>query len=142
MTEATEVDDGEEENNTENHNEAMPPALGKIDEHTGVSKTGGYPSTFEHVEELPEPSAKLYRVETFLDLKNRPIHRDVHYVPAGKLDKFFRPYSQTFDIIVDVRPITLEDAETEINDYLPEGEEFGEVDDMSVKLWRMLVKSD
>lgn len=89
----------------------------EVDDHTGVADSQGVPYTYEHVDEPPEPQGEAYRVETFIDFSERPTHKNVYFIPAGGLDEFFRGYGQTFEEVVDIRPVSYEEAEAEFTSF-------------------------
>ena len=92
--------------------ESDPHHVGKRDEHTGVGDVFGIPYTYEHVEDFPRPSGKVYAVTAYLDLLERPIHENTYYVPASRLEDFICDHShQTFERIVDIQPVSYADAE-------------------------------
>jgi hypothetical protein len=67
------------------------------DRHTGIGKDVGVPYTpFE------EPT---------------PLHRDVYYVPAPKLNRFFEGWGVHATIVVDVRPLTMAEALEELRAF-------------------------
>ena len=56
----------------------------------------------EHVAAAPAAGATVYRVETYIPFQQpTPLHRDVYYVPAGKLDEFFNGWGEHATIVVD-----------------------------------------
>jgi hypothetical protein len=60
------------------------------DKHTGIGKSGGAPYTYEHVATRPPARAEAYRIETYIPFVSpTPIHRNVYYVAASRLDRFF-----------------------------------------------------
>jgi hypothetical protein len=88
------------------------------DHHTGVGKDAGVPYTYEHVEAAPAAGAAVYRVETYIPFEEpTPLHRDVYYVPAPKLNRFFEGWGQHATIVVDVRPLTVAEALEELRAF-------------------------
>lgn len=94
-----------------------PPYVGQKDDHTGVGDAGGLPYTYEHVEEPPQPPAEVYRVTAYVEYADRPIHKNVYYVPAHRLDTFLLEQSETWERVVDIRPTTYEAAESAFAAY-------------------------
>jgi hypothetical protein len=88
------------------------------DRHTGIGKLAGVPYTYEHVGGAPKGGAAIYRVETYLPFtKPTPLHRDVYYVPARKIDSFFEGWGEHATILVDVRPLTVAEALGELRAF-------------------------
>ena len=88
------------------------------DHHTGIGKDAGVPYTYEHVEAAPAAGAPIYRVETYIPFEQpTPLHRDVYYVPARKLNMFFAGWGQHATIVVDVRPLTVAEALEELRAF-------------------------
>jgi len=88
------------------------------DHHTGIGKDAGVPYTYEHVETAPAAGAAVYRVETYIPFDEpTPLHRDVYYVPAPKLNRFFEGWGQHATIVVDVRPLTVAEALEELRAF-------------------------
>jgi hypothetical protein len=89
------------------------------DQHTGIGKSShGHPYTYEHVDGPPGPSAAVYRVECYVPfVMPTPLHRNVYYVPADRLDEFFDGWDQHAETIVDIRPMTLSAALAEIEEF-------------------------
>jgi hypothetical protein len=88
------------------------------DHHTGIGKDGGVPYTYEHVEAAPPAGAAVYRVETYIPFEEpTPLHRDIYYVPARKLNMFFAGWGQHATIVVDVRPLTVAEALEELRAF-------------------------
>jgi len=84
------------------------------DHHTGIGKDAGVPYT----EAAPAAGAPIYRVETFIPFeKPTPLHRDVYYVTAGKLNRFFEGWGRHATIVVDVRPLTVGEALEELRAF-------------------------
>lgn len=93
----------------------------KRDEHTGVGSiptpVGEYPYTYEHVNECSKPPADVYRIEAQIRFVDRPIHKNVYYVPSEALDFALMGYEQTGEEIIDIRPISVEEANDEMEWY-------------------------
>jgi hypothetical protein len=59
----------------------------------------------------------VYRVEAFVEYAERtPLHRKTYFVPASRLDYFFQRWGEHGETVVDVRPVTLQEALREIRD--------------------------
>ena len=88
-------------------------------EHTGVDSVQDIPRTYEHVDGPPEPSAPVFRVTAYIEYVDLPIHQNTYYVPAPRLDGFLkRSVSPQFaERVVDVQPMTAEQAESEVDEY-------------------------
>jgi hypothetical protein len=90
------------------------------EEHKGVSTVpANLPCdevkyTYEHVEEEPEPDAVLFRVVSFIRYTERPMHKNTYYVPTDALNGFLH---ESTEEIVDIRPISEESAQEEIDEY-------------------------
>ena len=88
------------------------------DNHTGIGKDAGVAYTYEHVAAAPAAGATVYRVETYIPFEPpTPLHRDVYYVPAGKLDDFFNGWREHATVVVDVRPLTVAEALEELRAF-------------------------
>ena len=88
------------------------------DRHTGIGKDVGVPYTYEHVEGAPTAGATVYRVETYIPFEPpTPLHRDVYYVPARDLNAFFEGWGAHATIVVDVRPLSVEEALEELRAF-------------------------
>jgi hypothetical protein len=88
------------------------------DRHTGIDRHRGIPYTYRHVEARPSAGAECYRIETFIPFAPpTPIHRNVHYVPAARLDSFFDDWDEHVETIVDIRPLTVTAAFEEIRAF-------------------------
>lgn len=86
--------------------------------HTGVGDIAGhYEYTYEHAEEPPEGDSDFYRITTYNNYTDRPIHVNKYYLPPQHLDRFFLDYHQTGERVVDIRPVTEDEAESEIEEY-------------------------
>lgn len=95
---------------------------GQRDDHTGVSVAGGIPYTYEHVDGRPDSDDGLYRVTTVIDFASRPVHRNRYYVPASLLDAYLCPSrGEIAEEIVDIRPVSLETAQAEMDGYRADG---------------------
>lgn len=89
-----------------------------LDYHTGIGKDAGVPYTYEHVAAAPAAGATVYRMETYIPFEQpTPLHRDVYYVPAGKLDEFFNGWGEHATIVLDVRPLTMAEALEELRAF-------------------------
>jgi len=88
------------------------------DNHTGIGKDAGVAYTYEHVAAAPAAGATVYRVETYIPFEPpTPLHRDVYYVPAAKLDEFFNGWREHATVVVDVRPLTVAEALEELRAF-------------------------
>jgi hypothetical protein len=88
------------------------------DRHTGIGKDAGVPYTYEHIDGAPVAGAAVYRVETYIPFeKPTPLHRDVYYVPARDLDRFFEGWGEHATVVVDVRPLTVAEAIEELRAF-------------------------
>jgi hypothetical protein len=77
---------------------------------------------YRHGEAPPEAAAEVYRIETFIPFTDRPVHRNVHYVPAAKLDSFFELWGEHAETIVDIRKLTMTAALEELRAFRTHGE--------------------
>lgn len=91
--------------------------VGQVDEDTGVGDSFGIPYHYEHVEDVPTSQEEVYRVEAYIGYSNIPTHKNVYFVPSEWLDSFFSSYSETFEKVIDIRPVDWEEAEDELSDY-------------------------
>jgi hypothetical protein len=89
--------------------------------HTGIGRGQGIPYTYRHVEATPEAAAEVYRIETIIPFADRLIHRNVHYVPAAKLDSFFDLWEHA-ETIVEIRQLTMTAALEELRAFRTEAE--------------------
>ena len=88
------------------------------DSHTGIGKVRGIPYTHEDVPAPPHAGSEIYRVECYVPFGDpMPIHRNVYYVPAGLVDRFFDGWDKHAETIVDVRPITAAPARAELTAF-------------------------
>ena len=88
------------------------------DKHTGIDKFDGHVYTYEHIPDVLEPRAEVYRIETYIPFAApTPVHRDVCYVPGDKLDEFFNGWEEVAQTVVDVRPLSLTSALAEITAF-------------------------
>jgi hypothetical protein len=90
--------------------------------HTGIGRDGRIPYTYQHVDSPPKSAVEVYRVETFIPFLDVPIHRDVYYVPASDLEGFFDGWGEHATIVVDIRPLTTEEALDELRTFRLEAE--------------------
>jgi hypothetical protein len=49
--------------------------------------------------------------------RSSPLHRNTYFVAASRLDDFFQTWSEHGETVVDVRPVTLQEALREIRDF-------------------------
>ena len=88
------------------------------DRHSGIGKASGIPYTYEHVGAPPRASADVYRVECYVPFtKPTPLHRNVYYVPARRLAEFVEGFHDVGEMIVDIQPVTLSQAEGELHQF-------------------------
>jgi hypothetical protein len=90
------------------------------DKHTGIDVFDGHPYTYEHVERFrtPPERAEVYRIETYIPYVHpTPVHRNVHYVTADRLDAFFDGWGDYAETIVDIRPMTAAAALAELTAF-------------------------
>ena len=95
------------------------------EEHEGVSSGAIDPRfdkreveyTYEHVDELPETDADIFRVVGVNDYTERPTHKNVYFVPGDGLNAFLEGYSKSGERYVDIRPVTQEQARRELDAY-------------------------
>jgi hypothetical protein len=74
------------------------------DRHTGIEKHGGIPNTYEHVKSLRVPGAEVHRVECYIPfVKPTPLHRNVYYVPAHRLDVVLHDRGEIAEMTIDIR---------------------------------------
>jgi hypothetical protein len=72
----------------------------------------GHPYTFEHIDEVPEPS--LYRVETVVPLVDNA-HRNVHFLSPEEKENFFgKGYSDFSEYVVSINRVTIPEAHYEL----------------------------
>jgi hypothetical protein len=89
------------------------------DEHTGIGNVDGIPYTYQHAQrpEIATSRAEVYRIEAFVEyVEPTPLHRNTYFVPASRLNEFFKTWGEHGETIVDVRPVTLQEALREIRD--------------------------
>lgn len=96
--------------------------VGQRDDHTGVTECFGIPYTYEHVDN-PLESDECYRIEAQIRFTDRPIHRNVYYVPGERLDEFLCQTTGYGEEIVDIRPISGEAAADELRWFRGETDE-------------------
>ena len=102
----------------EQRSEQQPYYVREIDDHTGVGDSLGVPYTYEHVEELPEPEADVFRVVAQLELKDRPIHKNVYFVEADRFPQWISRHDDSlFEEIASVRPVSYAEAEREFTEF-------------------------
>jgi hypothetical protein len=90
---------------------------GEKEEHRGVKEHGlGY-STYEHCKHHPGFGSETYCVTTFIEYSNIPNHVNRYVLLAEELDDFFYRYHQTSESVVDIRPISVDEAVELIRDY-------------------------
>jgi hypothetical protein len=95
------------------------------DKHTGIDNDRGVPYTYQHIDgrAWPRPRADVYRIETYIPFAApRPLHRDVYYVPGAKLDRFFDHWDEHATTIIDIRPLTIDEAIEELSSFREEAE--------------------
>lgn len=97
------------------------------DRHTGIGKSGRAPYTYQHVDAPPERRADVYRIETFVPFRRPiPLHRNVYYVPAADLDRFFDGWDQHAETVVDIRPLMAAEAIDELRSFRLKAEGAGD----------------
>ena len=106
----SEVDSG-------NGEQTEPWYVREVDDHTGVGDALGVPYTYEHVDEPPEASADVYRVVGLVELKDRPLHKNVYFVEADRLNEFFNGWGEHGERVVDIRPVPYAQAEREFTEF-------------------------
>jgi len=90
------------------------------DEHTGIGNVDGIPYTYQHAQrpEIATARAEVYRIEAFVEYAEpTPLHRNTYFVPASRLDDFFQTWGEHGETVVDVRPVTLQEALREIREF-------------------------
>jgi hypothetical protein len=98
------------------------------DKHTGVGKFGRIPYTYEHVDaaDICEPRAEIYRVETYIPFVSpTPLHRNVYYLPSGDLPEFVADRGEIAEQIINIRPMTLAEADRELCEFRLRAEQIG-----------------
>jgi hypothetical protein len=89
-----------------------------MDRRAGIAKVNGVPYTYERGATPPAASAEAYRIDTYLPfVSSRPIHRNVYYVPADRLDAFLDLWGEHFITVVDIQPLTIAEALAEIRQF-------------------------
>lgn len=98
--------------------EQQPYYVREIDDHTGVGDSVGVPYTYEHVEEHPEPEDEVFRVVAELELVDRPIHKNVHFVEAERFPAWIKRHdTQLAEEIISIRPVSRTEAEREFTEF-------------------------
>ena len=98
--------------------QAEPYYVREVDDHAGVGDSVGVPYTYEHVEERPEPEGEVFRVVAALELKDRPIHKNVYFVEADRFTEWVERHDDTlFEEIVSIRPVSYAEAEREFTEF-------------------------
>jgi hypothetical protein len=98
------------------------------DQHSGIGTFGGSVYTYQPQDggARPPVSADVYRVETYMKGPSS-IHRNVHYIPAARLNAFLVTWCERRETVIDVRPLTMAEARMEIRAFRerPEGVKVG-----------------
>jgi hypothetical protein len=90
------------------------------DQHTGIGVLGGVPYTYRHLAGRipPTSQAEVYRVETFIEFTApTAIHGNVYYVPGQQIDAFFGLWGEDAETVIDIRPLTMNEALAEIQAF-------------------------
>lgn len=93
---------------------------GQKDSHTGVSSAYGIPYTFEKIESPPESDAVVYRITCVSKYSDEPMYKNVYFVPSDRLDFFFDGWGQSGERLIDIRPVSWDEAEAEMATYRDE----------------------
>lgn len=93
---------------------------GEEEEHRGLKemehREGGV-QAYEHADEHPGNGSEFYRITTFIEFVDIPNHVNKYYLPSAHLDEFFLDYHQTGEEVIDIRPVTVEEAVEEWGEY-------------------------
>lgn len=73
--------------------------------------------TYEHVDEEPEPSCEMFRAVGFVEYVDRPLHKNVYYIPSELLDAFVENWGMHGERLVEVEQITKERARRELGEH-------------------------
>ena len=88
------------------------------DDEIGIEKVYGDCGLFayEKVDEEPQFNSRYYRVKTFIVTPDKTQY-NYYYLTASDFEHFIEGFSGTYERICDVRPITTEDFEEEIDEF-------------------------
>jgi len=91
---------------------------GRKEKDIGIEKVYGDCGllAYEKVDEEPHYESSYYKVTTFV-VNTENIRYNYYYLTASDFEHFIEGFSGTYERISDVRPITNEDFEEEIDEF-------------------------